>query len=128
MAAFAFNHIAISVKDVNRSVTFYQKVLQLKEIENTASDSSTRWLSLGEGKELHLISRPNAEIKINKAIHFALSTTDVESMAKHLETLQIDYVDWPGTPNQIFVRNDGIKQLYFQDPDGYWIEINNAVG
>ena len=23
------------------------------------------------------------------------------------------------------VRPDGVHQLYFQDPDGYWIEVND---
>ena len=76
MNTFSFNHIALSVTDVNNSVEFYQKVFQFEEIENTASDSKTRWLSIGEGKQLHLIPRPNDEIKTNKAVHFAFSTSD----------------------------------------------------
>jgi len=70
MHAFVFNHIALSVKDVGESIEFYQKVFHLEEIENTASESKTRWLSFGEGKQLHLIPRPTAEIKTNKAVHF----------------------------------------------------------
>lgn len=127
MHTFTFNHIALSVKDVKESVEFYQKVLQLKEIKNTASDSKTRWLSLNEGKELHLIPRPNAEIKINKAVHFALTTSDIDSFIEYLKALKIDYSDWLDTPNKDYIRKDGIKQVYFQDPNGYWIEINNAV-
>ncbi|WP_066225219.1 VOC family protein [Formosa haliotis] len=127
MHTFLFNHIAISVKDVGVSVAFYQKVLQLKEIKNTASNSKTRCLSLGEGKQLHIIPRPDAEIKTNKAVHFALSTANVDSFVSHLKTLNIDYTDWLDTPNKDYVRNDGIKQIYFQDPDNYWIEINDDV-
>lgn len=127
MSNFSFNHIALSVKDVNISIAFYQNVLQLKEIKNTASDSKTRWLSLGDGKELHLIPRPNSEIKVDKAVHFALSTANIDAFVTHLTSLNIDYSDWKGTPNKDYVRKDGIKQVYFQDPDGYWIEINNAT-
>ena len=127
MSNFSFNHIALSVKDVNIAIEFYQKVLQLKEIKNTASDSKTRWLSLGDGKELHLIPRPNSEIKVDKAVHFALATDNIDAFVTHLTTLNIDYSDWKGTPNKDYVRKDGIKQVYFQDPDGYWIEINNAT-
>ena len=126
MLNFSLNHIALSVQEVNKSIEFYQKVLQLKEIQNTASNSKTRWLSLGAGKELHLIPRPNSKIKVNKAVHFALSTTNLDSFIKHLEDLEIDYSDWRNTPNKDYIRNDGIQQVYFQDPDGYWIEINNA--
>ena len=127
MSDFLFNHIAISIKDVHKSVDFYQKVLGLKEIENTASNSKTRWLSLGEGKQLHLIPRPDATIKTNKAVHFALTTSDINLFIKHLITLNIEYSDWRDTPNKDYVRKDGINQVYFQDPDGYWIEINNAI-
>ncbi|WP_204346583.1 VOC family protein [Psychroserpens algicola] len=127
MSVFSFNHIALSVKDVNASTEFYQKVFQLKEIKNTASDSKTRWLSLGEGKQLHLIPRPNAEIKTNKAVHFALTTRDFSSFIEHLHALKIEYSDWLNTPNKDYIRKDGIKQVYFQDPNGYWIEVNDAI-
>lgn len=124
MYTFSLNHIAISVHDVDASIEFYQKVLQLKEIENTASDSKTRWLSFGDGKQLHLIPRPNAEIKTNKAVHFALATSEINSFVETLKSLNIDFSDWRDTPNKDYIRKDGIKQIYFQDPDGYWIEIN----
>lgn len=124
---FAFNHISLSVKDVDESVQFYQNVLQLNEINNTASDSKTRWLSLNEGKQLHLIPRPNSEIKINKAVHFALSTSDLDNVISNLKSLKIEFSDWQDVPNRIYIRRDGIKQIYFQDPNGYWIEINDDV-
>lgn len=127
MDTFSLNHIALSVKDVNQSVAFYQEVFQLKEIKNTASDSKTRWLLIGEGKQLHLIPRPNSEIKINKAVHFALAMSNINTFIEHLETLKIDYSDWLGTPNKDYIRKDGILQVYFQDPDEYWIEVNNDV-
>lgn len=127
MSTYSFNHVALSVKDVNESVGFYKKVLQLEEIKNTASESKTRWLSLNDGKQLHLIPRPNFEIKINKAVHFALSTSDLDSLITHLNELKIDFSDWLDIPNKIYIRKDGIKQIYFQDPNGYWIEINDDV-
>ena len=127
MQPFIFNHIALSVKDVDTSIAFYQKVLQLKEIKNTASNSKTRWLSIGEGKQLHIIPRPDAIIKTNKAVHFALSTTDIATFILHLKELKIEYSDWIGTTNKDYVRNDGILQVYFQDPNGYWIEVNNDI-
>lgn len=124
---FTFNHLALSVKDVNESIQFYQRVLQLEEIENTASNSKTRWLSLNQGKQLHLIPRPNSEIKIDKAVHFALSTPDLENAISNLENLKIEFSDWKDIPNKVYVRKDGIKQIYFQDPNGYWIELNDDV-
>ncbi|WP_317047663.1 VOC family protein [Pseudotamlana agarivorans] len=127
MFTFSINHIALSVKDVDKSVEFYKKVLDLQEIKNTASNSKTRWLLLGEGKQLHLIPRPDAEIKTNKAVHFALATTNIEAFITHLEKLKIDYSDWIDTPNKDYIRKDGIKQVYFQDLNGYWIEVNDDM-
>jgi len=127
MSTYSFNHLALSVKDVNESIEFYQKVLQLKEIKNTASESKTRWLSFNDGGQLHLIPRPSFEIKINKAVHFALSTFDLDAFITNLNELKIDFSDWHDTPNKVYVRDDGIRQIYFQDPNGYWIEINDDV-
>ncbi len=125
MPNFSVNHIAIAVQDVDASVAFYQKVFQLEEIENTASVSETRWLVFADGRQLHLIPRPGAEIKIIKAVHLALSTEDVPAFVAHLNNLGVEFSDWIGSPEKNYVRNDGVYQFYFQDPDGYWIEVNN---
>ncbi|MCK8521919.1 VOC family protein [Aquimarina sp. D1M17] len=126
MFTFLVNHIALSVQDVDAAVAFYQEVLHLEEIENTASNSKTRWLALGQ-KQLHLIPRPGFEIKVNKAVHFALAIKDIDAFIQHLESIGIDYSDWRDTKKKDYVRKDGIKQIYFQDPNGYWIEINNDI-
>lgn len=127
MPNFSINHVAISVKDVDISINFYQSVFSLKEIKNTASTSKTRWLVFDDRRQLHLIPRPEEEIKVNKAVHLALSTANVPSFVNHLEQLKIPYSDWKNTPSKNYIRKDGILQFYFQDPDGYWIEVNNDV-
>jgi len=124
---FTFNHIALSVKDVDRSADFYKKVLNLNEITNKTKIEGIRWLSLGEGKELHLISILKENVTINKALHIALSTSDFDSFTMVLDEMKISYSDWPGNPQKINIRADGIKQIFFQDPDGYWIEVNSVV-
>lgn len=124
---FTFNHIALSVKDVDRSADFYKKVLNLNEITNKTKIDGIRWLSLGEGKELHLISILKESVTVNKALHFALTTANFESFIKILDVMKISYSDWPGTTQKINIRADGIKQIFFQDPDGYWIEVNSVV-
>jgi len=122
-----FNHVALSVKDVNVSAEFYKNVLKLEEITNRTEMDGIRWLSLGDGKELHLVSLLKDEVKINKAVHFALSTSEFDSFISELDKMKIEYSDWPGIPNKITDRADGIKQVYFQDPDGYWIEVNSVI-
>lgn len=121
-----FNHLALSVKDVNRSAEFYTTVLGLAEITNKTRMEGIRWFSLGEGKELHLISLIKDTVVINKAVHLALTTHNFDALLKTLIENKIAYSDWPGTPNKVNIRADGIKQVFFQDPDGYWVEVNSV--
>ena len=126
MPVFTFNHLALSVKDVDRSADFYKKILSLPEITNKTKMEGIRWFSLGEGKELHLISLLKENVTLNKAVHFALTTSNFDAFIKNLDTMKITYSDWPGTAGKINMRADGIKQIFFQDPDGYWIEVNSV--
>jgi lactoylglutathione lyase len=124
---FNFNHMALSVKDVDRSADFYKSVLKLQEITNRSKLEGVRWMSLGEGKELHLISIIKENVTINKAVHLALTTTSFDSFIKTLDGLHIAYSDWAGASHKINIRADGVKQVFFQDPDGYWIEVNSVA-
>ena len=123
---FSFNHLALSVKDVNRSAAFYASVLKLPEIVNRTKIEGIRWFAFADGKELHLISIIKENVIINKAIHMGLSTNNFDEFVKQLTALKIAYSDWPGKPNTVNIRTDGVKQIFFQDPDGYWVEVNNV--
>ena len=124
---FTFNHLALSVKDVDRSAEFYTKILNLTEITNKAKLEGVRWFSLGEGKELHLLSVIKQPVNINKAVHLALTTASFDAFVKLLDNFNIPYSDWPGAVHKINIRADGIQQIFFQDPDGYWIEVNSVA-
>lgn len=119
------DHIALSVKDLEQSVKFYKNVLQLQEITNKTQKEGIRWMSLGEGKELHLVSTIKEPVQINKAVHLAFKVQDFDNLIKKLHQMQITYWDWPGKKDTISIRADGVKQIYIQDPDKYWIELNS---
>jgi len=122
----SFNHLALSVKDVDRSAEFYKTVLMLPEITNRAKLDGVRWFTLADDRELHLISIIKENVTTNKAVHVGLTSTNFNGFLKRLTELKIPYSDWAGKPNTVNIRADGIKQIFFQDPDGYWIEINDA--
>ncbi len=76
---FSVNHLALSVKDVNRSADFYNKVLGLAEITNRSKIEGIRWFVLADGKELHLISIIKEPVVINKAINMGLATKNIDA-------------------------------------------------
>ena len=123
----SFNHQALSVKNVVQSADFYRNVLGLEEIINRTEKEGIKWFSLGDGKELHLISLLPGEIKINKAVHLALTTNKFNEFVSYLDRKKVIYSDWPGEQKTVTTRADGIKQIYLQDPDGYWIEVNSVA-
>ena len=45
---------------------------------------------------------------------------------KFLKDNNIPFENGKGEKNTITNRPDGVKQIYFQDPDGYWIEVNDS--
>ena len=122
---FSVDHVALSVKDVNRSAEFYMKVMRLPEITNRSKIEGIRWFVLGDSRELHLISVIKTNVIINKAVHVGLSSPNFDAFVKVLEANKISYSDWPSKPSTVNIRADGIKQVFFQDPDGYWIEVNS---
>jgi catechol 2,3-dioxygenase-like lactoylglutathione lyase family enzyme len=120
------NHLALSVKDVNRSAEFYRSVLMLPEITNRSAIEGIRWFALSDGSELHLISVIKENVQVNKAVHIGLTTEAFDVILNRLSELKIPYSDWPGKPNTVNTRADGVKQIFFQDPDGYWLEVNSV--
>ena len=122
-----FNHVALSVKDLDASAIFYHNALNLTEIVNRTEVEGIRWFSLGENKELHLISIVPGNVTINKAVHFALTTPTFDAFVANLERIGLPYSSWAGEDHKVTVRADGVKQIYVQDPDGYWIEVNSAA-
>lgn len=125
---FKLDHVALSVGNLNESAEFYMDVFSLDEIVNRTAADGIRWFSLGEGKELHLISVVTEPVSVNKAVHFALSTHDFDSFIRILENRGVDYVSWNGESGTVSQRADGVKQVYVRDPDGYWIEVNSTGG
>ena len=92
-SSVTFNHLALSVIDADQSAEFYKKTLKLEEITNKTENNQIRWLSLGEGKELYLLSFPDDEIKITRAVHLALKISDFDSFIKKLVTMKVNYSD-----------------------------------
>ncbi|PZX50091.1 catechol 2,3-dioxygenase-like lactoylglutathione lyase family enzyme [Algoriphagus ratkowskyi] len=128
MSTFAqikVNHIAVHVSNLNSSKEFYQKIVGLEEIEEPFKDNLHAWYDIGGGAALHIIEAANVPTQISKVNHLCFSMKDMDSFIKTLENTDYPYESWVGEKGKITVRVDGIRQIYIQDPDGMWLEIND---
>ncbi|MEX0600181.1 MAG: VOC family protein [Rhodothermales bacterium] len=66
-------------------------------------------------------------IEPDKNAHLALAVHDFDAYLRFLREQGVAYEDFPGSSTGPQVRPDGVRQIYLQDPDGNWIEINDAA-
>lgn len=119
------NHIALYVKDLNTSTSFYRDIVGLDTIPEPFHDGRHTWFKVGEHSHLHLIQGAKEIIHHDKNSHLCFSVESMDQFIKVLTNNNIAYEAWNGTPNTKTHRVDGVKQIYFQDPDNYWVEIND---
>lgn len=113
-----FNHIALHVKDIPTSAKFYGETLGLPPVEIPDSLKTIRaWFQLGNTQMIHLLAgRTEPVVNDRNGGHFSLFVKSIDSTLVFLKKNNIPY--------HLQVRFGGIKQIYFADPDGYLIELN----
>lgn len=119
------NHIALYVTDLKTSTHFYQNIIGLDTIPEPFHDGRHTWFSIGAQGHLHIISGATSKPAREKNSHLCFSVPSVEQFTAILKKNNISFENWAGEKNAITSRVDGVKQIYFTDPDGYWIEIND---
>lgn len=120
------DHVAIHVADMDASAAFYRDVFGLSVIPSAVP--RRRWLDLGGGMELHIIGGRTAPAATDRSVHLALRTKDLAPVLDRLKSKGMRWQDFAGTEGAVSVmRQDGVRQIFLQDPDGYWIEVNDAL-
>jgi lactoylglutathione lyase len=120
------DHIALNVADLDASVAFYSGVFGLQEIP--AAAKGRRWMSLGNGVALHLLGGRSATVVDNRSVHVAFTSDNLDPIIQRLKDRGIGWSDFAGSQGAVgTVRMDGVRQIFFRDPDGYWIEVNDAL-
>jgi lactoylglutathione lyase len=120
------DHIALHVRDLAESTRFYRSIVGLEQIPNPFNDSRHIFFRLSAHTQLHLIAGAHEGTQHDIDVHFALRVPSVASFQILLEQKQIMYFSTKKEQAVVTTRPDGIKQIYFQDPDGYWIEVNDS--
>lgn len=124
------DHVALLIKDVERSRQFYTRVLGMQEIPRPKNfDFPGTWLTRrdfqihligeqveGRAKEVNPGYYPD-ELALGRATHLAFEVDDLEAAMRHLRAQSVEIVGGPRP------RGDGVQQMYICDPDGYIIEL-----
>lgn len=120
------NHIAFYVTNLETSTRFYRDVIGLDTIPEPFHDGRHTWFLIGPKSHLHIISGATVSLPKEKNTHLCFTVPSVDVFIDRLVKNNIAYENWAGQPSAVTNRVDGVKQIYFRDPDGYWIEVNDA--
>lgn len=120
------NHVAIFVVDLQKSMSFYSGFFQLDTIPEPFHDGKHAWYSIAPGVALHVIQGAEKPKEYFLNNHMCFSVPSVEKFVEKLKAAHMGWVNAKAEPGVITTRVDGVKQIWVNDPDGYFIEVNDA--
>jgi len=130
MAAFSFTYTGIRVRDLERSIDFYTKVLGMRlvfrmklrkthgEVALLRSARSRQRLELNWYKPGSRYAKP---FTVGEGLdHLAFRTPDLKKAMREFRKAGVPIVDGPhGGPKAAWI--------YIRDPDGLWLELNGPL-
>lgn len=119
-----FDHFNFNVLDLDRSLEFYEKALELKPVsQKQAADGSFRLVYLGDGEtgfrlELTWLRDRSEPYDLGEQeFHLAFVTDRFDALLERHRAMEC-----------VCFENPEMGIYFIQDPDGYWIEIVPAEG
>lgn len=116
---FRIDHVNINVKDLEKSLAFYNEALGLKEVKRKeASDGSFILVYIGNSKsnisiELTWLRDKEGSYDLgDNESHIAFKVHDYEKAYAHHRKMGC-----------ICFENNTMGIYFIEDPDGYWLEI-----
>ncbi|MBY8911857.1 VOC family protein [Bacillus sp. YC2] len=124
MTAKRIDHTGIMVKDMDKSIAFYQDVLGMilkDRITHTNGVIELAFLGFQDGPEteVELIQGYSSELPVEgKVHHIALLTEDIAAEFTHAKRMGAVFID-----EDITTLPNGYRYFYIEGPDGEWIEF-----
>src|SRR5262245_40379845 len=113
------DHTTVFVRDIQKSGDFYAKVIGLERIPDPFKDGRHIWFRTGPHPQLHVVGGATQATTSDIEVHMAFRVASVPDFTAHLDQMHVPYRNLKGD-GKTSVRVDGVHQIYFQDPDGYW--------
>lgn len=120
------NHLAIFVVDVHTSASFYSELFSFDTLPEPFHDNRHAWFSIGPGIALHIIQGAPQPKEYYLNNHMCFSVESTAAFIQQLRQKGITFYNAQGERGNITTRVDGVQQVWIRDPDGYFIEINDA--
>lgn len=120
------NHVAIYVVDLEKSKAYYNEVFQLDTIPEPFHDGKHAWYSIAPGVAMHVIQGAEKPREYYLNNHTCFSVPSVEAFIEKIKARNMEWFNSKGVKGIVTTRIDGVKQIWVNDPDGYWIEVNDA--
>ena len=126
MNVSAIDHVVLTVRDIERTVAFYERVLGMRGV---TFGEGRRALSFAEGKlNLHEAGnefKPNARAAAPGAIDICFRTdVPLDQVVTHLRSERIPIESGPVAKAG---ARGALRSVYFRDPDGNLIEVSNET-
>ena len=115
-------HFTLATRDVDGSAEFFLDIMGWPEIPVPDNvEVKVRWLDLGRGAQMHVLGIDDFEVspfEKEYGRHFAFFVSAAR-LADIKERLPRDY----GIPVQPPLRETPFERFFFNDPNGYLIEV-----
>jgi len=118
LTVIELNHVALYVRDLEASITFYGEVLGLPALPRPDFGFAGAWFALGS-QQLHLNVDTQNQDKERHSVHVAFLVQEASAAAEALQQRSVTIVRCPS------LRPDGATQVFLHDPDGYLLEITS---
>ncbi|MFL5830526.1 MAG: VOC family protein [Solirubrobacteraceae bacterium] len=131
MSVTDMEHVLVLSDDIDRSREFYCRVVGLRVGDRPPLEFPGYWLYAGETPCLHIAERraylrhaawmglnvPHEPPGTSNVDHIAFNASDYEELTERLDHAGVEAV-------RNHIPGVGLRQLFFDDPNGVRIEIN----
>ena len=116
------HHIAMNVREIDRSVMFYQQAFGFTRIRSW-NEGKAAMLDMGDGTILELFERPDAAGKAGSLLHIALRADDVDAAYEHALASGAGEETKPKDVDLQAESSYPIRIAFVKGPDGESIEL-----